>query len=482
LTAIETTVPSANNDLFLEFTIPNAPEISEGDFFVGYQSPAPHQGVGFAVDLSGSEESRSFYATEDSEGLEPLSDLFQGKPANAMIRAIVSTGGLAPTPTPTPIPTPTPTPGPDTVALASGVPQEGYMAQSSPDGMAFVTQYSIKVPSAAAQLKIDLSANTDLDLYAHFGSRIVIQNGSPVADFKSVSDNNSESITITPASSPALQAGVYYLMVVNFGPGPSTFTITATVTGGADRPVVSASAASFYGGALAPEEIVAAYGIGMATGTQLATDIDPNTPGEQLPTTLLGTTVKVTDSAGTERAAPLFFVSPSQINYLIPPETSVGTAIVTVTSGDGTVSVGTAQIATAAPGLFTANGDGAGAPAAAIMRYNSNGALQSIEGVAQFDPAQQRFVPRPLSIGESTDLVFLILYGTGLRHRQSLSTVSARIGGVDAPVYYAGKQSDFAGLDQINALLPRSLIGKGEVEVELVVDGKTANKVRINIK
>lgn len=275
-----------------------------------------------------------------------------------------------------------------------------------------------------------------------------------------------------------------------YGPMPphpagygSNLMVRAIVSAGATtRSVVSVSAASFNGEALAREEIVAAFGVGMATGVQMATDTDPSTPGVQLPTTMLGTTVKVTDSAGIERAAPLFFISPSQINYLIPPDTALGTATVTVTSGDGTVSVGTAQIAAVAPGLFTASGDGQGAPAAVAMRYNANGALQSVEEVARLDQEQKRFVPSPLNLGEATDQVFLILYGTGLRHRQSLSTVSARIGGVDAPVTYAGKQSDFAGLDQINVFLPRSLIGRGEVDVELVMDGKTANKVKINIK
>jgi len=33
-----------------------------------------------------------------------------------------------------------------------------------------------------------------------------------------------------------------------------------------------------------------------------------------------------------------------------------------------------------------------------------------------------------------------------------------------------------------NVLLPRSLIGRVELDVELMVGGKTANKFRINIK
>ncbi|MEK7830404.1 MAG: hypothetical protein AAB401_04915, partial [Acidobacteriota bacterium] len=67
------------------------------------------------------------------------------------------------------------------------------------------------------------------------------------------------------------------------------------------------SAASYAGERLAPEEIVSAFGIGLATATQVATTLP-------LPTTLAGTTVKVRDSANVERQAPLFFVAPTQVN------------------------------------------------------------------------------------------------------------------------------------------------------------------------
>ncbi len=472
-TRIETNVPSARDELFLEFTIPNGPTINSGDFYVGYQTPSPDQGVGFAVDLSGSVENRSFYSINNGASFSPLPDGLQASAANAMIRAIVSIPGPAPTPTPVP----TPTPGPDTVvALVSGVPQDGYMARSRPGGASFETQYTIQVPNGATQLKIDLSANTDLDLFARLGSRVVVQTGLPIADFKSESDNHHESITITPGSSPALQAGVYYLMVVNYGPGPSTFKITATVTGGSNQAqgkVVSVSAASFNGDALASEAIVAAFGTNLATTTQEATRFP-------LPTQLAGTRVLVKDSSGTERAAPLFFVSPNQINYQIPLYTAAGPATVTVTSGDGAVSVGTAQIATVAPGVFTANGDGRGVPKAVALRFIEGQPL-SYEPVFRYDSAQRQFVPRPIDLGEETDQVFLVLFGTGWRNYQNLSAVSARIGGVEAPVLFAGTDISFVGVDQVNIRLPRSLIGRGEVDVVLMVGGKTANTVRINI-
>jgi len=50
---------------------------------------------------------------------------------------------------------------------------------------------------------------------------------------------------------------------------------------------------------------------------------------------------------------------------------------------------------------------------------------------------------------------------------------------VMADVLTAGAQGDFAGLDQINLSIPRSLAGRGEVDLELTVDGVRANTVRL---
>ncbi|MGH9844722.1 MAG: hypothetical protein ACREEM_38890 [Blastocatellia bacterium] len=120
-------------------------------------------------------------------------------------------------------------------------------------------------------------------------------------------------------------------------------------------------------------------------------------------------------------------------------------------------------------------------PAAIALRVEVDGA-QSFEPVARFDPAQNKFVAVPIDLGAAADQVFLILFGTGVRFRSGLATVSAKIGGADAQVFYAGPQGSFVGLDQVNLLLPRSLIGRGLVDVVLVVDGVTANTVRVSIR
>lgn len=238
-------------------------------------------------------------------------------------------------------------------------------------------------------------------------------------------------------------------------------------------PITSVSAANFTGAALAAEAITALFGNGLATDTATANTLP-------LPTTLSGTTVKITDSAGTERNAPLYFVSPTQLNYQIPPGTMTGAASVLITTGNGTLFTGAANISNVAPGLFAADASGQGVAAAVVLRIQADG-TRSFEPVALF-VGQNRFVAIPIDLGQETDQVFLLLYGTGIRNRSALANVNVKIGEIDAPVEFAGAQGDFVGLDQVNVRLPRSLAGRAQMDVVLTVDGQQANAVRINIK
>jgi uncharacterized protein (TIGR03437 family) len=242
-----------------------------------------------------------------------------------------------------------------------------------------------------------------------------------------------------------------------------------------DAPVAtSVSAATYAAGKIARLSIASLFGPRLATATQAAA-------GLPLPTSLGGTRVIVRDSAGVERHAPLFYVSPTQINYLVPPGTASGAAGVTVISADGQLSTGTAQVAATAPGLFTANADGRGVVAALVHRVRADGA-HVYEDVAARDPASGRFVARPIDLGPDGDHVFLELYGTGVRYRSFESSVRVSIGGLSAEVLYSGPQGGYVGLDQVNVRLPRSLAGRGEVDLVLTVDGKAANTVKVSIR
>jgi uncharacterized protein (TIGR03437 family) len=258
----------------------------------------------------------------------------------------------------------------------------------------------------------------------------------------------------------------------NFGGGLSDAFITKISSPDIVN-IATVSAASFSGASLAPESIIAAFGPGLATGTEVAREVP-------LPTALLGTSVKVKDKDGIELAAPLFFVSPNQVNFQIPPETALGKATITVTNAQNTNISSTVWIESVAPGLFAANANGQGVAAAVALRVTADG-TQSFEPVARLDELG-RLVSVPIDLGAETDQVFLILFGTGLRNHGSLEKVAAQIGGIDVPVLFAGAQGSFVGQDQVNVRLPRALAGRGDVNINITVNGSIANPVTVNIR
>ena len=242
-------------------------------------------------------------------------------------------------------------------------------------------------------------------------------------------------------------------------------------------PVISSggilNGASFLGGPYAPALIVSLFGSNLATATEQATSVP-------LPASLAGTTVTVKDTTGTEHPGLLFFVSPTQINLLIPAQTAIGPATLIVTTAEGYSSSAAIQVEAVAPGLFAANSNGQGVAAALALRVGSDGS-QSTIFVFQLDALQGRFVPLPIDLSPEMEQVYLLLFGTGWRG--FTSQVTATVGGESVPVLGAGPQGQFVGLDQINiGPLPRSLAGRGEVNIVLTVDAKQANTVTVGIQ
>ena len=249
-----------------------------------------------------------------------------------------------------------------------------------------------------------------------------------------------------------------------------TESLDSTATGA----VTATSAASFAAGSIAPGSIVTLFGTGLASSAVSAA----TTP---LPTTLDGVQVQLKDAAGTTRTAPLFYVSATQITFQNPAASAAGTATITVTLNGATVGQGTATIAAVSPGLFTANANGQGVAAAAIVRVAA-GATQTNETIVQLNATTGKFDALPIDLGPDTDQLFLVTYGTGFANRTGLANVTATIGGVAAPVSFAGAHGTLTGVDQANIQIPRSLAGRGNVDVVLTVDGIRANTVTINVK
>lgn len=235
--------------------------------------------------------------------------------------------------------------------------------------------------------------------------------------------------------------------------------IDATMDSGAAASVQTLNAANFRQ-SVAPDSLAAAFGTNIAYSTAGAT-------GVPLPTSMAGVTVTVNGVA-----APLIYVSPSQINYVIPASVSPGAASVNVAYNGALIAAGQAAVESVSPSIFTWGANGQGLPAA----------LTTVDGVRYQSIANNDGSARPISVGTTSQPTYLVLYGTGLRRRTSLGNSRVTIGGVAAEIGYIGSHPTFTGLDQVNVKLPQSLRGRGVVDVSVVVDGKSANLVQIYIQ
>ncbi len=128
---------------------------------------------------------------------------------------------------------------------------------------------------------------------------------------------------------------------------------------------------------------------------------------------------------------------------------------------------------TPAPSLFQVNPDGLATGYLTRVR----GTQQCTEQFAQTAGGVTSAIP--IDLGPATDQVYLILYGGNLG---TATSATATIAGVAAPVAYAGNLTPANGVAQFNVAIPRSLAGKGSVEVVLTVHGKTSNTLTVNIK
>jgi uncharacterized protein (TIGR03437 family) len=196
--------------------------------------------------------------------------------------------------------------------------------------------------------------------------------------------------------------------------------------------IACVSAASFVRNALATESIIAAFGDELAKSVEVAAS-------QPLPTALAGTSVNLRDSVGVERLAPLFFVSPGQINFQVPAGVAPGRAEVTVIRDGETVATGSPMIEAVSPGLFSADSTGRGPALGVALRVKADGS-QQFEPIARYDDEQRRFVAAPIDLGAANDRVFLILFASGARYRSSLGSVSVQIGGESLAALYAGRR------------------------------------------
>ncbi len=202
-----------------------------------------------------------------------------------------------------------------------------------------------------------------------------------------------------------------------------------------------------------------------------------SSPGEQLGG------VSVTFTANDQSfPADLYYVSPQQINLIVPPTLPTGiSTTITVNSPTGAASLTEPfGIGSLEPGIFTADGSGSGPPAGFAITVGPDGSTTTVP-LFQCTTNPLKCVATPIPLEAAGTQVFLSLYATGVRNRNSLADVSATVGGVAATVTYAGPQGSFPALDQVN-LLVDPFTGPRLVGVQVTVAGYGSNTVQVQFR
>jgi uncharacterized protein (TIGR03437 family) len=150
------------------------------------------------------------------------------------------------------------------------------------------------------------------------------------------------------------------------------------------------------------------------------------------------------------------------VNFHVPPGAAEGEATLTVQREPHPAVSIPLPVARIAPGLFAANQEGLAAAAVTRVR----GGAEVVEDATQ-----------PIRLGETSEEVYLTLYGTGFRGRSALGAVTVLFDGKAATPESAGPHPASAGLDQVKIRLTPDLAHGGKVNISLQVDGAESNTV-----
>jgi uncharacterized protein (TIGR03437 family) len=224
---------------------------------------------------------------------------------------------------------------------------------------------------------------------------------------------------------------------------PAGTDLPVTVKDGTNIARVQPAAAAVFPISVAPNMIVSIYGDALAQSIVQAGSIP-------LPTTLSDAQVQLNGSA-----LELFYVSPKQINAVLPGA-AAGFMTLTVQNSSGTSTVNVVIEATH-PAVFTQDSTGAGA-AAAINASNG----------------------MPVSSGNplhASDYMELFLTGLG-----ATAAAQVTVEGVSCPVTYAGPAPGFVGLNQINCQIPSGLAANPAAPLTVTAGARTSNVTTVAIE
>lgn len=259
---------------------------------------------------------------------------------------------------------------------------------------------------------------------------------------------NPQSSTVTITVSATLQTPFGATTVIGVGQIGGTIGVT-TISSPAINPSGVVSAISFQAGApVAVGSFVSIFGQVLSEATTAAATIP-------LPMSLGGTSVMIGG-----KPMPLLFVSPGQINVIVPYDTGLGAQQVVVLRNGAVSTPVQVAVAAAQPAIISKDQSGKGQG----VIVNVNGQIVDAGNRAK---AGDIVVVYCSGLGQVNPAVTAGSAPTGLS--QTVYPVHFQVGGAEATILYSGLTPGFAQLYQVNATVPAGVHGDA-VTAELLVD------------
>jgi len=172
-----------------------------------------------------------------------------------------------------------------------------------------------------------------------------------------------------------------------------------------------------------------------------------------LPPAIQGLTVTVNNIP-----APLYYVSPNQVNAQIPYEVPPGPATLTVQNGEGQVATEQIYLNTVAPGIFLGSDGTHLAPDVSVRAGGYASLFLTGQGIVTPAVVTGYAPPNPSQVPVS-----------GLP--RPMANVAVYVNGVQAQTSFVGVPYYLTGVTQVNFIVPKETLA-GDQQVTLVV-GKT---------
>jgi uncharacterized protein (TIGR03437 family) len=259
-------------------------------------------------------------------------------------------------------------------------------------------------------------------------------------------------LSVTNATGADFDIGAAGPLGIFSGNGHSSFTNPgqAVVNG-----------ASFLPGLTPAGSIFSIFGTGLSTDVSTASNLP-------LPNTLLSTSVTVNGLP-----APLYYVSPTQINAQLPVTTNLGLATIIVKNGSSTSNAAAFSVPPTGPGIFTYAQ--AGQTRAVVI--NPDGSTNSTSSAAKVGDVLVAY----FTGGGPTSVKGAL--GTGTAAPGGLSPVSnnngVTVSGKVATIDYVGLTPMFVGLYQANFHVPS--VAAGDHPVVLTIGTQMSNNPVITV-